>query len=354
MIPSRLPFIFFVFLNLLVGMTAGLMRLGWNFDVGPIAVHHGAIMVGSFLGTLILLEKVIAQKNRILLALPAINALGIVMVVPGLYSIGLGLLLAGALGLLMVFALYFKKQPNDLSLMLMTAGACCQIVGHIMLISKQFYPMAFPWWMGFILLVIVGERVELSKFLPVTKQNKRVLLGLLAFFVIGLMLPFHGVGKYISGVALAGVGLWLLRYDIISIGLKKEGLTRFSASALMTGCIALVLVGVFLVALPDLVYAYDAIVHTFFLGFAFSMIFAHGPMILPGVLGLRVTPYHAILYIPLATLLISLVLRVLSDVMLFSPGMRLWSGWLSAFSILGYFIILAGITMTKVRNAKTV
>ncbi|SHH17033.1 hypothetical protein SAMN04488109_2989 [Chryseolinea serpens] len=351
--PARLPFIFFVFLNLVVGMTAGLMRLGWNFDVGPIAVHHGAIMVGSFLGTLILLEKVIAQKNKILLALPAINALGIVMVVPGLYSVGLGLLLAGALGLFMVFVLYFKKQPNDLSLMLMTAGACCQVVGHIMLISKQFYPMAFPWWMGFILLVIVGERVELSKFLPVTKQNKQVLLGVLTFFVIGLMLPFHSVGKYVSGVALAGVGLWLLRYDIISIGLKKEGLTRFSARALMTGCIALVLVGVFLVALPDLVYA-DAIVHTFFLGFAFSMIFAHGPMILPGVLGLRVTPYHAILYIPLATLLISLLLRILSDVILFSPGLRLWSGWLSACSILGYFIILAGIMMTKVRHAKAV
>ena len=149
MLKIRLPFMIVAFINLLVGMLAGLIRIGWSFSVTSIAVHHGAIMVGGFLGTLILLEKVIPLKKKILFVFPFINALGLLIVVPGFYQSGQAFLLIGALGLLIVFLLYFKRQPHDLSVIVMMIGACCQIGGHVMLISKQFYPMAFPWWMAF-------------------------------------------------------------------------------------------------------------------------------------------------------------------------------------------------------------
>lgn len=350
----RLPFMLFAFANLLIGIMAGLIRIGWSFSIDSIAAHHGAIMVGGFLGTLILLEKVIPLKIKILFALPVVNALSLVMIIPEFYHIGQICLITGAIGLLVVFMLYFRKQPRDLSVMLMIAGACCQITGHIMLVTKQFYPMAFPWWMGFILFVIVGERVELSKFLPVTKQNKYLLLGILFLFLIGILLPFHGMGKYLSGIALVSIALWLLRYDVISIAIKKNGLTRFSAAALMTGCLALMLTGVFLISLPDLPFAYDAMVHTFFLGFAFSMIFAHGPIILPGVLGLNVKPYHPLLYLPLIAMIGSLMLRLLADTMVLSYTVRQWSGWISAGSILVYFMLLLSISVIKHMHAKAV
>src|SRR6187397_1290221 len=126
-----------------------------------------------------------------------------------------------------------------------------------------------------------------------------MLVGFLSLFLFGLLLPFHGIGKYLSGSALLLVAMWLMRHDVISIAIKKQGLTRFSGIALLAACISLMFTGLFLMILPDVPYAYDAIVHTFFLGFAFSMIFAHGPIILPGVLGLNVKPYHATLYVPL-------------------------------------------------------
>lgn len=340
-------------INLIAGITAGLMRLGWEIPLGQFTVHHGALMVGGFLGTLILLEKVIPLKNKALLILPSLNALGILMTIPGQFNLGLLFLLGGSLSLLFVFVYYILRQPHELSVKIMATGAVCQIIGHIMLFSKHFYPAAFPWWMGFILLVIVGERVELSKFLPVTPLAKNILVVLCIAFLSGLILPFHGTGKYISGLSLASISLWLLRYDAISIGLKKNGLTHFSAFALLAGCLALMFTGIFLIALPDLPFAYDAIVHTFFIGFAFSMIFAHGPIILPGVLGLSVKPFHPILYIPVCTSLLSLIVRLLADTNIVSPMLKLWSGWISVVSILFYFISLATITFVKVHANAT-
>jgi hypothetical protein len=347
MIKIRLPFMLFVFCNLLIGMLAGLIRIGWEVEIGTIALYHGALMVGGFLGSLILLEKVIPLKRSLLFIFPVINAASIMMIMPGLYHLGLLCLVIGAVGMVIVFTIYLSRQPNDLSAWLMVVGACCMLVGHLTLIQKQFYPMAFPWWMAFIFFVIVGERVELSKFLPVTKQNRILLVVFMGLYLLGLLLRFHGIGKYVSGLGLCATGLWLLRHDVISVAIKKTGVTRFSAYALLAGCLALILSGVLLLSLPDLPYAYDATVHTFFLGFAFSMIFAHGPIILPGVLGLAVKPYHPILFVPFVGLELSLIIRILSDLSVLPFEMRLWSGWLSVVCILSYFALLAMVTIKK-------
>jgi len=144
-----------------------------------------------------------------------------------------------------------------------------------------------------------------------------------------------------SGVSLVLTAIWLLRHDIISVSIKKSGVTRFSAYGLFGGCVALLFTGMFLISLPHVAFAYDATVHIFFIGFAFSMIFAHGPIILPGVLGLSIKPYHCFFYIPLLSLWVSLIIRVLADLAIIDYQFRLLSGWLTTGSILSYFVILA-------------
>ncbi len=67
--------------------------------------------------------------------------------------------------------------------------------------------------------------------------------------------------------------------------------------------------------------AYDAGLHSLFVGFTFSMIFAHAPIILPAMTGLAV-PYHARFYLPLALLHGSLLLRVAGDLAGWLPGRR--------------------------------
>jgi hypothetical protein len=103
---------------------------------------------------------------------------------------------------------------------------------------------------------------------------------------------------------------------------------------------------------PEVPYAYDAIVHTFFLGFVFSMIFAHGPIILPGVLGISGKPYHPFLYVPLFTMAFSVLMRITADAGILPEPFRMVSGWLSASAILLYFLTLITITIRSIRNAR--
>ena len=347
----RIPFMLAAVLNLIAGIWAGLIRLGWDLPVTPVAVHHGAIMVGGFLATLIALEKAIPLKRNLFLIVPVISALSLLMVVPGYYHAGLYFLIAGSVGLFIIHAFYLYLHPRDLSIILMLVGAGCLIVGNAMLIKTQFYPASFPWWMGFLLLTITAERIELSKFLPVSSSAKYLLLGFLALFLSGLLIPFHGVGKYLSAVAMIGIALWMLRHDVIRIGLKKTGLTRFSSVSLLIANGWLIVNGILLVFMPDTVYSYDILVHSFFIGYTFAMIFAHGPIILPGVLGITAKPFHSILYGWLFLVQGSLLFRLIAD-SLFETEWRKLSGILSGIGILLYFITLVVLVMHERYHAK--
>jgi hypothetical protein len=95
--------------------------------------------------------------------------------------------------------------------------------------------------------------------------------------------------------------------------------------------------------------AYDIVVHTFFLGFAFPLIFAHGPVILPGLLGTPVKPYHRIFYLFLALLQVSWLLRAFAGSAL-DFQLRKISGLLSATAILGYFIALVTVSINTARG----
>lgn len=347
----RLLFPLFAFLNLVFGVLAGFGRLGMAFVVPEIIVHHGAVMVGGFLGTLISLEKVIPLKKKSLLAVPLLSGMALLVFFLEQFEAGVIMLIASSAGLVLTHAIYLYRQKEYFQY-LMLGGALCWFTGNVMLLNQRFYPAAFPWWMGFLLFTIVSERLELSKFLPVPARSKVVLLAFLVLFFVGLVIPFHGPGTWFSGIALILISLWLMRYDIIRVNLRKEGLPRFSGYALTFGYTALLMDGIFLIAFPEVVYAYDAIVHTFFLGFVFCMIFAHGPIILPGVLGLTVRPYHAFLYVPLVTLVCSVLVRVFADAGLISESYRTFSAWLSAGAILVYFVTLFITTLRKVQHAK--
>lgn len=347
----RLVFVFFALANLVIGMLSGLGRLGINMPLPETYVHHGAIMVGGFLGSLIALEKVIPLKQNVFYVGPLVSAASIIAFWLGEFQVATGMLILASVMFILVYGFYLRKQFN-LYLVLAMVGACCWLIGNVMLLWKRFYPMAFPWWMGFLVFTIVSERLELSKFLPVSNTQRNWLLGFMGLFLLGLALPFHGIGTYAAGLALAFVSVWLMRFDVVRLTLKKEGLMRFTAIALLCGYVALLLDGFFLILLKDASLGYDIVVHTFFIGFVFSMIFAHGPIILPGVLGLSVKPYHPLFYLPLVTLQASLVMRIAADVTMLPYEYRAISGWLSMGSILLYFVLMLTFTIRAIRHAK--
>lgn len=344
----RLPFLFLAALSLVVGLWSGLHRIGWDLNMLTGSMHHGAIMVGGFLGTLISLEKILPLKKRILFAVPSISGASVLFFLAQFPIIAWSCLILASLGLSAVFLHYFLREKS-LVYVLMLGGGINWLIGNIVLISDRFYPLAFPWWLAFALFVITSERVELTKFLPVTNTAKIMLIGLLATYILGVTMSFHGKGSLISGVALAAISAWLMKYDLIGISMGKTGLSRFVAIALLSGYISMLFTGILIVSLDNQPLAYDAVVHTFFVGFVFSMIFAHGPIILPGVLGISAKPYHKILYAWLALLHASWLIRVTADVTL-QFEVRKFSGIITSIAVMGYFATIAALAAKTLRR----
>jgi hypothetical protein len=142
-----------------------------------------------------------------------------------------------------------------------------------------------------------------------------------------------GDGIRVAGTALAGFAVWLARYDIARITVRRAGLPRFVALSLLPGYAWLAVGGVLwlrhgaVVAGP----AHDAELHAVFLGFVFSMIFGHAPVIFPGVLGVRI-PFKRFFYAHLALLHAGLSLRVAGDLSGSYDAAR-WGGLLNATAI---------------------
>ena len=122
-------------------------------------------------------------------------------------------------------------------------------------------------------------------------------------------------GALLFAAALLALSAWLLRQDIARRTVRGRALTRFIAVCLLAGYAWLAIGS--LVALAAGGFApgtrsYDAALHALTLGFVFSMVFGHAPIILPAVL--RVTlPYHPSFYLPLALLHASVAIRLIGD-----------------------------------------
>jgi len=95
-------------------------------------------------------------------------------------------------------------------------------------------------------------------------------------------------------------------YDLARVTVRQAGLPRYIAACLLSGYAWLALGGTLLAA----ALAHDAALHAIFVGFVFSMVFGHAPVILPAVLRAAFR-YHPILYAPLVALHASLAVRVL-------------------------------------------
>jgi hypothetical protein len=343
-----------VVLALVMGIAGGWIRLGYmGMAIPGTAAGHGVLMVGGFLGTLISLERAMVMKNRIWLLIPLMSGLSIpaLLVLPGWPAFGAGLLLAASLGLMGIMYLQSLRHPVIYQYV-MSMGTVLWMAGNFMLLYSGFVPAAVPWWIGFILFTIVGERLELSKFLPTPHYAKNGLLLLLTLFFIGIILPFHQFGSVLMGTAAILISYWLLHFDMAKIASKKEGQFKYIGIGLRVGYVWLTLHGIVLCFFGMHVLYYDLYIHTFFLGFAFSMIWAHAPIILPMVLNIRENPYHLILWIGWTVFQLSLLGRIMFS-LLGMPEWRTLFGVINGWTIIGMFVLMAVITLVKMMGSKT-
>jgi len=337
---ARVPLLVLGFAGLAVGVGAGLARLGWTMPAtaAGAAAWHGPLMICGFFGVVIALERAVAVGRRWAYAAPALAGAATVAALAGGPGAAPWLYLGGSLVLLAATADIFRRQPALFTFTL-TLGALSWTAGCALWLAGWNVHEVVPWWLAFLIVTIAGERLELSRFLPPSPIARRVFAGILAAVWVGLLGTRLPWGATVYAAGLLALALWLLKQDIARRTVRGKGLTRFIAVCLLAGYVWLAIgAGIILAAgglFPGTA-AYDAALHALALGFVFSMVFGHAPVIFPAVL--RVTmPYSPVFYAPLALLQLSLVVRMVGD----AGGKFEWTrvgGMLNALALAAFVI----------------
>ncbi|MBN8870719.1 MAG: hypothetical protein J0H66_12630 [Solirubrobacterales bacterium] len=352
----RLPFLAMAVVALLAGLWAGLLRLGLDLPAlrPGLAADHGILLVLGFLGTQIGLERAVALGRGWTYLAPAAAGAGALWLLLGLpQEAGQAILAFGGLVLVAVFVAVHRIQPSWHNLV-MGLGAVAWLVGAVVWMADRPMADVMPWLAAFLVLTIVGERLELSRMGRPPKGAIALLLGVVAAFLAGLVIATAGpagAGIRLAGIGLFGQALWLARYDVARRTIRVAGATRYMAVALIAGYFWLGVAGISWVAGGSLAgggFFYDAMVHTIFLGFVFSMIFAHAAIIVPAVLGVAL-PWRPGFYLPLALLHLGLAVRVLGDLAESTTAWRL-GGILDEIAIL---LFLAMAVVSSVRAGRS-
>lgn len=296
-------------LALVFGVWAGLLRMNWDLPrfQPALPAAHGALMISGFLGTVISLERAFALGYRWCYAAPLFIGIGAGGVIIG-SDAGPVLMTLGSLGLVAMFVVILRFQLT-LPAILMGLGALSLLAGNSIWLASVGMKAAVPWWAGFLVLTIAGERLELARLLNLSRLKIAAFLASIVLFILGVLLTLidYGIGMQAAGAGMLALAVWLLFYDVAKSTARATGLTRFIGISLVLGYIWLGATGAIWLA-HDGAY-YDAMVHALFLGFVISMIFGHAPLIFPALFGVKM-PFLRIFYIPLALLHLSLVMRI--------------------------------------------
>jgi len=334
--------------SLVAGLTGGLARLGVVAPVGDMADMHGAIMASGFFGTLISLERAVADGRLAALLVPAVSAAGAVLLLAGCAEATAPLFLVAGLGLTLLTGLAAFKLPKLFTLLMTVAAALWPLGTAFWMTGRTLAEVGYV-WLGFLILTVVAERIELSRLMRPTLAARALLVVLAALFAVALWLGQPWEGSALLSLSLAGIALWLLREDIALRTVRTHGFARFSALLLICGYLWLIVAAAGLWLLPpgETVHGHDAAIHAIAIGFILSMVFAHAPIILPAISGAPVR-YVPILYLPAALLQLSIGLRIVFDAveatdLLYIPA------WLTIVAIAGYVGLLLGTMAVRAK-----
>lgn len=332
---------------LISGLHGGLLRLDISVHWLPqAAAFHALLLIGGFLGSLITLERSFNSNWRWLSALNAFS-IPLLLINQPIYAVGINAI-SGAL-LSMQLSTHYRQHGTVVQLWMATASLLW-LGGSLIYLLGGNVAAAVPWWIAFLLITIVAERLELSKFLPTPKTAKNWLNSLLSVYVFSLLLPFHSLSSMLQAVLAILIAGWLLRYDMARRSIRRPGQFRYIGIGLMTGYLWLGCFGTSILLSNGFEGFYEFILHSFFLGFVFSMIWAHAPVLLPSILGYKVQLYYSPLIAAWLLFQISLIGRLYA-IVAEQDQLRRWMGLMNASALFLFFLTIA-LTMVVSRQRK--
>ncbi|OBH33583.1 hypothetical protein A5692_13725 [Mycobacterium sp. E342] len=336
---------------LLAGLDAALTLLGVPAPITTtrLAEVHGVLLVLGFVGTVVALERAVAAHQWWAYLSPAFLGAGAVLLVSTApRNLGGAVLLAGSATLVAVYVSLWRRSA-DVAIVVQVAGAVLATGAALLWLGGVPVPNLLPWLSGFLILTIVGERLELARVAMLGTPAETLLIVLTVAMVAGTVaaLLWPVPGYPLLGAALLATVVWLGRFDVARHTARATGLTRYMAVCLLAGYVWLLVPALTWLLIGQILSGagYDAVVHAVMLGFVLSMIMAHAPVILPAVLR-RPLPYTPLMYGPAALLHLSLLLRLaVGD----ARGVH-WAlqagGVLNIVAVLG-FIAVAGYSATR-------
>jgi hypothetical protein len=330
---SRVAFVLAVALLLIAGIVGGLLRAGVAVPLpaasawpGHAVLAHAFLMICGFLGTVIGIERAVAAQARIAFTAPLASAAAGVAALNGALPLAAWLAVLAALALVLVnVSMLLRQRAPHIAVLL--AGATAWLIGTLLFALGFAFEgatrgsaalpwsrgtAALPWWFCFLILTIAAERLEMTRLMRQragANATLGVVLGALllgaAVFVISPV-----AGAFTFGGALLALAVWLVCFDIARRTIAARGLSRYMAIGLLAGYAWLSIAGVAWMATAAGAPLRDLALHALGLGFVFSMMLAHAPVILPALTRVKVH-FSAWFYLPLALLHASLALRAL-------------------------------------------
>lgn len=338
------PMMFAALAVVLLGLAGGLFLLG-GLAGGAVIVNaalaHGALMVCGFFGTVIGIERAVALRRPSAFLTPASFACGGIVTLLGMPTLGAGYFVLGAVGFLAVNVALLKKQFAAHTVLLVAAAAQLLVgsAGHLIGGAKE---AVLALWFGFLLLTIAAERLEMARLMVRRPESDEWL------FVIATVMAIGGLGAFVQpvagavvfGGAVAALAAWLIGFDIARRTVATAGLSRYMAVCLLSGYGWLMAGGIaWSLDASGVVAVRDLALHAIALGFVVAMVMAHAPVILPAVAGVKVA-WHPLMYLPLAVLQGSLLLRF-AGVLLDAPPLRLAGAVSNVVALLAFGATLA-------------
>ncbi|WP_241157582.1 hypothetical protein [Schaalia sp. ZJ1691] len=399
---GRLLLLLFAGISLLAGLDAALVRLGGVAPVSSVTLGsvHGILMIYGFLGTAICLERAVAigrdagtgasrnsqhQLGRgrlwayaapllsglagavtiILASFPAVERALVQLPIPRYLGVHLGgfqaarllpgLLWTGALAMLVaIYVHVWRKRQKSSAVLIQGLGAVIGLVGVLLWDRGLEIPAMMPWWLMFLVVTIIGERLELARlgFLSgSTEQRITTEVCLLIFaLILSLVVPIYGYP--LLGITLGVLAADVAWHDVARKTIRIPGVPRFAAAAMLMGYAWAMVPTILWVIHPPVFdgYAYDAIVHAVTIGFILSMVMAHAPVIIPAV-ARRDVPYHPVMWIPLVFLEVGLLLRLLAGARE-ADGLWRLGGSLSVVAVLVFVASTLTLTILGARRNK--
>jgi len=313
-IVMRAVFAALVALSLVAAIVGGLWRTGMHLPdaavVARSAGQHAALMLSVLLGTTISLERAVALGRRWAYAAPVLAAVSGLLIVCGLRpeAAALGVVAAVVFVAVNVFLLH---RAQDSATAMMVLGALCWLAGNALEALEPGQPAVIAWWFAFPVLTITAERLELTRFLPRRSSAgtllRTIAAGIVAAAATSVIDP--AMGGVAFGAALVLLALWLAAFDIARRTVFAGGVARFMAAALLTGYLWLAVGGLAWLGTALGCPGRDVALHALGLGFIFSMVIGHAPVIVPALAGVRLR-FGAWFYAPLLLLHASLACRL--------------------------------------------